>query len=681
MAEAAISNGLIQTASAAQVTEKEAAAAVERARVQNTMPIPVGLAAHVTRCWEDAKSAKSAVTDRLLAAQRARMGKYDGSMLSHIQEFGGSEEYARITDNKCRVAEGWLRDVYLGQTDKPWTVKPTPNPDIPPDAEAAVKQQLGEELAEIYVASGLTPSPREAEAATKSLIGEEKERIDEAARMTAARMESKINDQMVEGGFLPALAQFIVDLTTFPSAHFKAPVLRTQTRLQWGVGADGKWAPNPVNRVIPQFERVDPFRIFPAPGITNPQEGYMLEWLQYSRTDVYNLIGVPGFDEDAIRAVLDQYGAGGLTNWLGFTDDTERDAINDAVTMHNSSHVTIDCLEFHGPVRGKDLLDWGMGTDIVTDPDKDYEACVWLIGSWVIKAQINPDPLNRKPYYKTSYEEIPGSYWGLGIPDLLSDVQGVVNATVRALINNMGMASGPQVEINIDRVPAGEDLTSIHAWKIWQTRNSDYGTDNRPAIQFFQPQSNVNDLLMVLEKFYQLADDFSLIPRVMSGNDRISGPGRTASGTSMLLSAANKGLKGVVGNVDMHVITPVLEAIYNFNMLHDDDETIKGDCQVVARGAVSLMQLESLQLRRNEFLASTANPVDQQIVGVEGRAEVLRETAKGLELDTNRVVPSRDKLKQIQMQQTQAAQAQQAAAPNKETLANGQAVTDTFSPT
>jgi hypothetical protein len=672
-------NGLVQMASPKEVTEAEAQAAIERAKASNVLPLATGIAAHIKRCWEDARDAKSTITERLLDAQRARMGKYDAATEASITEFGGSSEYARITDNKCRVAEGWLRDVYLGQTERPWTIKPTPKPDIPPDAVAAVKRQLGEEMAQIFLNLGVMPNSKETEAATAQLQDAEKERLDEVARKTAERMEYLMADQMTEGGFLPAVAQFLVDLTTYPAAHIKAPVLRNQTRLQWAVGADGKWAPQTTTRVIPQFERVDPFRIFPAPGITNPQEGYMLEWIQYSRSDIYNLIGVPGFNEDAIRAVLDQYGKGGLKDWMGYSDSTQRDNVNDAMTNTGSSHVTIDCLEYNGPIRGQDLLDWGMDAKQIKDPQKDYETSAWLIGNWVIKAQINPDPLGRRPYYKTSYEEIPGSYWGLGVPDLLSDVQGVVNATVRALINNMGMASGPQVEINVDRIPAGEDLTALYPWKIWQTRNSEYGNNTSPAIQFFQPASNVNDLLAVLEKFYQLSDDFSLVPRVMSGNDRISGPGRTASGTSMLLSAANKGLKGVVGNIDMYVMTPILEALYNFNMLNSDDETVKGDCQVVARGAVSLMQLESLQLRRNEFLASTANPIDQQIVGPEGRAEILRETAKGLELDTNRVVPSREKLQQMTMQN--AAAAQQPAGPNGEVLANGQAVTDNFSPT
>ena len=106
--------------------------------------------------------------------------------------------------------------------------------------------------------------------------------------------------------------------------------------------------------------------------------------------------------------------------------------------------------------------------------------------------------------------------------------------------------------------------------------------------------------------------------------------------------------------------------------------------RLAARGAVSLMQLESLQLRRNEFLQVTANPIDSQIVGPTGRAEILREVAKGLEMDVNRIVPPREQLEammaQAPMGTPQGAAPQQAQVGSSEKLMNGAAVTDNFSP-
>jgi hypothetical protein len=358
--------------------------------------------------------------------------------------------------------------------------------------------------------------------------------------------------------------------------------------------------------------------------------------------------------------------------------------INGISTVTDSPEADIDCLEFHGKVRGRDLLEWGLEADKVPDADRDYEANVWMIGRWVIKAQLNPDPLNRRPYYKASYEEVPGSYWGMGLIDLLDDVQGVANATMRSLVNNMALASGPQVGLNTSLLPPGEDITNIYPWKIWQYQIDMGGGNSGKPVEFFQPSSNAQELLMVMEKMYQFADDWSLIPRYMAGSEKMSGAGRTASGMSMLMNAANKGLKGVVSNIDAKVLTPMLQNLYNFNMIYDQDSSIKGDAKVSARGATSLMQLESLQLRRNEFLAATANPIDSQIVGVSGRAEVLREVAKGLEMDVNRVVPPREAFAQMQPQMPgqmpQGPQAQLSAQQNQEVLQNGQAVTDNFSP-
>lgn len=83
----------------------------------------------------------------------------------------------------------------------------------------------------------------------------------------------------------------------------------------------------------------------------------------------------------------------------------------------------------------------------IEDPLGEYHIEAWLIGNYVIKATINPDPLHRKPYYKTSWENVPGCFWGNSVPDLCRDAQGVCNAAARALVNNMGLSSGPQVMV------------------------------------------------------------------------------------------------------------------------------------------------------------------------------------------------------------------------------------------
>lgn len=680
---AASAMGLVRVVSNAEMvrTERAQREQAEAARVHNDSILLQGIAKHVTDAWQQARDAKNAVLYRLQRARRARVGEYDADKLRQIEEFGGSTEYARVTANKIRIVEAWLRDVYTGQTDRPWTIAPTPKPAMTEDVIQQVHAFVSQQVAAVAAQTGQMPDQSLVRAQMSAEMSRYEEALADEARATSKRMENRMDDQLQEADFASELAAFLGDLATYPSAVMKGPVLRRKKSLEWRSEA-GDEHPTPVvsNRIVPEFERVDPFRAYPAPGAATPQQGYFIEHHTLSHADLYDLIGLPGYDERAIRAVLNE--GQSLLNWVGLSvNDT---GVPDSLVR---DVFEFDALEYSGPILGKDLMVWGISDEAVDDPEKMYESCVWLIGRWVIKAQLNYDPLGIRPYYSTSYEQIPGEFWGFGIPDVLDDVQGVVNAAVRSLVNNMGMASGPQVAVNIDRLPAGVDITALQPWKVWQVEDNPLGTSTSNPIDFFQPESNVTELLAVIEKFYQLADDFSLVPRYMAGSDTVSGAGRTASGLSMLMDAANKGLKGVVSNVDTGVLSPMLQKLYNHNMLYDPDPTIKGDAQIVASGAVSLMRIESMQLRRNEFLQVTNNPADLQITGLNGRAEVLRSVASGLDLNTDKIVPPDDTLNR-NLQQGQAqqvlAQGTKGSAPSAigsaEALQDGSPTTDNFSP-
>jgi hypothetical protein len=351
----------------------------------------------------------------------------------------------------------------------------------------------------------------------------------------------------------------------------------------------------------------------------------------------------------------------------------------------NNQERLIDALQFWGQIPGEMLRDWGMSEEEVPDTAKVYNAEVWLIGSYVIKAVLNYDPLGRKPYYKASYEDVPGTFWGNSVADLIRDCQQVCNSAARALVNNMGIASGPQVSVNADRLPPGEDITNMYPWKIWQFTADPMGSAGAP-IEFFQPNNNTAELLGVYEKFAVLADEYSGIPRYMTGDSPTGGAGRTATGMSMLMSNANKSIKQVVSNIDYNVMKPLLERLYFYNLKYSEDPQLKGDVEVMARGASNIMAKESAQVRRNEFLAATANPIDMQIVGVEGRAAILREAAKNLDLNPDEIVPPPEKLKLAQ-RMAQMAQAQippqgtpENPTQNGQMLGDGAPIADNFSP-
>jgi hypothetical protein len=87
--------------------------------------------------------------------------------------------------------------------------------------------------------------------------------------------------------------------------------------------------------------------------------------------------------------------------------------------------------------------------------------------------------------------------------------------------------------------------------------------------------------------------------------------------------------------------------MYQFNMVRDPDQSIKGDLEVKARGSEALLAKEQQQIRRQELLAATNNPIDYALMGPEGRATLLREAFRTTDLPVDRLVPDPEKSRQI----------------------------------
>ena len=652
------------------------AMAEERATAQqaNSQPVVQALNGYIRKQWMSSMMAKQMTSEiKMLKSVRARRGEYDPDKLAQLREQGSSTIYMMITSNKCRAASSWLRDTLVtASDDKPWTITPTALPDLPPNEVEGIMQQAQAEVEQLYM-NGTPPTDQQVRERLLEMKDMALSHLKDLAKRTAERMEVKMEDQLQEGNWSKSFSEFLDDITTFPSAFIKGPIIRKRPKLKWIPTQDGQYTLEQNEELVMEWERVDPFNIYPSADASDVNQGDLIERHKLSRADLQAMIGVEGYSEGAIRAVLETYGKGGLRDWIYV--DMNKAAAEGKSTMgvqQNPSKL-IDALQFWGSVQGQLLLDWGMSAEEVPDPLAEYPVEAWIIADWVIKAVINPDPLGRRPYYKASYEEVPGAYWGNSVADLCRDAQDVCNATARALVNNMSIASGPQVVYNIDRLPQGENITQMYPWKVWQV-TSDPLNGSAPPMQFFQPSSLSQELMAVFEKFSILADEYTGIPRYMTGDSPAGGAGRTASGMSMLMSNAGKAIKQVVANIDSNVISPVIDRLYYYNMRYGTDPDLKGDVNIVARGAVSLIVKEQAQVRQNQFLQiALTSPFAQQIIGVEGVAELLRQGAKTLDMNPDRIVPPVEIIKQrmAQAQAAQLAQQQQLAQATGQVEAGG----------
>jgi len=643
--------------------------AVQAQGVDNSDLIALGISGHINSCWTQAKMAKQDITERLLQCERQRRGEYDPDKAIDIAETGGSDIFMMLTDVKCAAAKSWIQDVML-QAPRPFDLVPAQEPQIPPEVRLSIIDLVRTE-AEDYVLAGQELHPETFRKRMNEVHDMISMRVKEEAKATAERMAQVIQDQLDTGKFKPAMQDFIDDFVTFPTAILKGPSVRRKKQLQWGPN----FTPVVVNDMVREVSRVSPYDIFPSANSMGVDDGFLIQRHRLSAKTLESLKGVPGYSDDDIDQVIIRYGKAGYRyNEYG---DQQRDDLEGKTNSQMHNDHLIEALEFWGPVMGDLLIQWGM-KDV--EPNKVYEINAWQVASFTIKVVINPDPLGERPYEIASWRSIPGAFWGSALPENMRDVQIMCNAAARSLTNNMDIGSGPQVEVSVDRLADGEDITQMYPWKIWQT-TSDKTGGGQAGVRFFQPEMKAAELMGIYNQFAKQADEVTGIPNYIYGSGSgASGAGRTASGLSMLMDNAAKGIKTAVGTID-DVVTMVVNRFYVHNMIYNPDPYIKGDFRVIAKGAMGLIAKEQIQVRRNEFLnLILSNQIALQIVGPEGAAYLLRETAMGLQMDTDRLVPSTEMMKfkkeqiEMAMQQLQAAMPQQQiAAPEATNPAGDQA--------
>jgi len=643
--------GLLRIVSNDMLVQQENDAAALRQKEKEDEQVHDQLAGHIRARMTDMRNFRNAegISERLLNALRTYKGMYDGTKLNEIKQFGGSEVFARVTPTKCRAATALLRDVYLG-SERPWDVDPTPEPETPVDIDAQIQQLVNIEV-QTNMQNGVPVDQQMIADRVDGLRKGAEQAAKKVAYVEAEKAGNKLDDILTEGNFYEAFAEFLIDLPIFPYAVIKGPEVRRVQQTKWVNG-------QPVKQSIPKmfWKRVSPFDLYWSPGAATVGQAEFVERIKITRAELSSVKGLPGYNDEAIDSVLEMSYVDGLHEWWD-TIDTSRAELEDRERWARTATSLIDTAEFTGHVSGKLLRQWGKSEEEIPDEHVEYFVTAWLIDRFVIKVQINPSTEDRAPYFVTAFEQIPGALLGYGLPDLLEDVQTICNASARALVNNASIASGPQVVIN-DAVLQPAETDDLFPWKRWHV-NYDPAlvSSGTKPIEFFQPQMNAAELVGIYEKWSAMGDEISAIPKYMTGSEKVGGAGRTASGLAMLMGNASKTLQNVAASIDRDVIGPMLHQLYDMIMLTEPG-MFRGDELIVVKGVNHAVKREQDRMRQLEFLQLTANPIDMQILGIPGRANVLRSVADNLGLEHEKTIPDDDVIQQNLAQQAAAAQAQ-----------------------
>lgn len=279
------------------------------------------LAAHVRKAWERNKLARTRITQRLLKCLHARRGVYSAQELDQLAQRGAMNVvWVDLTEEKCKAAAAWLREVLMPVSDFPFDTEPTPVPDLPQEVRVSILERAAANMAEkmsAAAASGAAPPSieefresvlRAAEEMDKTVRAE----IDRRAREAAKRMRKRIADTMAEGGWDDAMDAFIEDLVTYPAAVLHGPTYKHSRSLKWGPGG----AVGVEEKSQQSWEWIDIFDVYPDPNARDCQTGDFIVRRRYTSADLFDCIDMPGYNGEQIRAALRDYSEGHLEGWI-----------------------------------------------------------------------------------------------------------------------------------------------------------------------------------------------------------------------------------------------------------------------------------------------------------------------------------------------------------------------------
>lgn len=637
-----------------RITSAEDLAKEEEQAILSSRPAsePVsGLVSHVRGVFQRHKTGRLDIEREMLKTLRRIKREYEADKLTAIRAIGDPEVYTGHTAQKVDDAQAWIMDILNQDADRTWDIEPTSVADIPPDILAVihdnVKLQIVRDVLLQAQETGEFPTPEEImtayNAQRQKVEDDVRRQAQDLAEERSANMERLIQDQLDEGGWSNAFRAIVSDFCNFKLCCLKGPIFRKRKALKWGQNpSTGKWVPQVRDEIRPEFARVAPFDWYPAPDSISAGDGDEIEIEHVSRGDLQDLIGLPGYKSDTIELVMQNYPN-------GFKEmtviDSERHLLEKQNTLSLMDSRKYDIVNFWGRVPGQYLLDWGIEREKIPNPHLDYEVNVKIIGGYCIKAVLNPDPLNKHPYKTTSYRKSNDSQWGECPGDMMEHLQDQLNLAARSLNANLAWSSGPVTELDIDRTRLPGEIPEV--WPRKTILSTDVQMQSgKPAVRFYQPNNHSQSILAVLEKLERIADD-TVVPSYGSANK--GGPaGKTAAGLSMLRTDSARKLKLAMQNIDSDIIIPTIEQLFNYNMRFLDDDSIKGDCKVRARGTASIMAKEQIALRRNEYLGLVlGSDVLKEIHTKKGITYMAGEAVKSVEMDIAKAIPDRDEIERL----------------------------------
>ena len=525
----------------------------------------------------------------------------------------GVDAHVNLSAMKAGVVQSYLAESLIQAGQLPWTIQPTPVPDLSDSGELMVAQSVQQSVEQGFRGDlrSLVYSLK-SEAARKEL---------EHAQDIADNMMKLITDQCAEGGWNRAMFGFINNFCVYPYAVLAGPIPTRRVRMQWsGETRRPKYEP------FYEFKSISPCDFWWSPDSPDTQRGTGIfirqRWTRQQLLDAAKMTSYIG--ENIIKVLDDANRNDFRYHWIS----NNPEQTDSQVLSWRDNDTTIDVLIHWGYFSGRELTKYGIPG---LEDDEFYNAMVTMCGRHIIQVLVEKNPtLNKRPVFTASFYTTQDRIPGESIPQRLRDVERCYETCLRYLISNAYYGSAPITEADYSRVSkfmSDEDIGRIIPGSMYFSE-PELGNAT-PAFKYYSLPNNMAAFQNALVYFMDLADRVTNIPAALHGTAQGSGANRTFRGAAMLQSNAVKAIQSAVFNIDEFVYKPLGELLYNYNMIYSKDQTVKGDCKIMARGVTALLQKETDRQNSYEILQMVAS-AGQQLAALPNGAKIVQWALKNV---------------------------------------------------
>jgi hypothetical protein len=626
-----------------------------------------GLAGHIRAKFDDAENGRFSYEQRWLQAYKNFRGIYDTT--TQYRDSERSRVFIKITKTKVLAAYGQIIDILFANKKFPLVVESTPMPEGI-EQFAHMRTPLDEATQAPSDPYGFPGDGRELEPgamqanephrlgsygkdfgdmilAGKSRAGEPQF---EPAKEQARKMEKCIHDQLLDTNAVSEFRKAIFESSLFGTGVVKGPFNFYKRVHRWTTDENGDRQYDPYERTVPRIEHVSVWDFHPDPAATSVEDcEYVIERHRMNRQQLRSLVMRPHFDAEAIEECL--------AKGPNYEDKYYEDTIREDETEPHISENRYEVLEYWGVLDAKFAKEVGLeGAEDMSEFDQ-MQVNIWVCGTKILRCVVNPFTPARIPYQAFPFEINPYQIWGVGVAENMEDAQMLMNGHVRMAIDNLALAGNLVFDVDEASLVPGQNM-DIFPGKIFRRQSGVTGT----AINGLKFPNTAPENIQMYQISRQLADEETGIPSITHGQTGVTGTGRTAAGLSMLMGSAGLSMKTVIKNIDDHLLKPIGEAFFQWNMQFGENvDDITGDLEIKPRGVAAVMQKEVRTQRLTSLLQTVANPMLAPFVKL---PNLMRELAISQDIDPDSLVNDANEAQvYAQMLQGMMQNAQQAAGP------------------